>query len=58
VVRDRRLSDRKASAQPLTPDFGLRRDMFENLDPARVGERLRDSLELLSIHELRTPEAV
>jgi hypothetical protein len=46
------LSDRKASAQSPAPDFGLRGDMLENLDPARIGKRLRDSLELLWIHEL------
>jgi hypothetical protein len=50
VVRDRGLSDREAPAQTLAPNFGLRRDVFENLNPARVGERFRDSLELLSIH--------
>ncbi|MGE5098532.1 MAG: hypothetical protein ACM3SX_00945 [Deltaproteobacteria bacterium] len=36
-------------------NLGLRGDMLENLDPARVGERFGDSLELLSIHELTHP---
>jgi hypothetical protein len=51
-MRYRRLSNREASAQSGAPNFGLRGDMFEYLDPSRVGERLGDSLELLGIHEL------
>jgi len=55
-VRDRRLSNREASAQPSAPNFGLRSDMFENLDSTRIGKCLGYPLKLLSIHELPTPE--
>ena len=51
-MRDRRLSNREASAQPLASYFGLRGDVLEDLDPTRVGKCLGDSLELLCIHEL------
>lgn len=47
VMRDRRLSNRKAAAEPLAPDLALPRDVLEDLEPSRVGERLCDSLELL-----------
>jgi len=51
MMRDRRLANRKTSAQPLASHFRLLRDVFENLEPSRVGERLGDPLELISVHE-------
>jgi len=50
MMRDRRLSDGKASAQTPTSNLGLLRDVLENLEPSRIGQRLCDPLELLGIH--------
>lgn len=47
VMRDGRLPHRKAAAESLAPDLALPRDVLEDLEPPRVGERFRDSLELL-----------
>lgn len=50
MVRDRRLADRKAAAEALTPHLGPLRDVLENLEAARVGQRLRDALKLIGVH--------
>ena len=47
VVRDGRLAHWEAAAEPLAPHLALSRDVLEDLEPSRVGERLCDSLELL-----------
>jgi hypothetical protein len=52
VVRNRRLPDRKASTQALTSHLGLLRDVFEDLEPSRIGQRLSDPLKLLRFHDL------
>lgn len=52
MVRDGRLPHRKAATEPLTPDLALSRDVLEDLEATRVGERLCDSLELLGIQGL------
>ena len=49
MVRDSRLPHGKAAAEPLAADFALPRDVLEDLEPARVGEGFRDSLELLGV---------
>ena len=49
MVRDGRLSYRETATEPLTPDLALSRDVLEDLEAARVGKGLRDSLELLGI---------
>jgi len=51
MMRDRRLANRKTSAQALATHFRLLRDMLENLEASRVGECLGDPLELVSVHE-------
>jgi len=51
MMGDRRLANRETSAQTLASNFRLLRDVLEYLEPSRVGERLRDPLELVSIHE-------
>lgn len=40
VMRHRRLGDRELLAQPLAADFTTVGDLFENLKPPRIGERL------------------
>jgi hypothetical protein len=47
MVRDGGLPDRKATAEPLASNLALPGDVLQDLEPARVGERFRDSLELL-----------
>ena len=49
-MRDRRLTDRKASAQVAATDFRLLGNVLENLEPPRIGQCLGDPLELLGIH--------
>lgn len=57
VVGDRGLPHRKAAAEATTADFGLLRDVLQDLDPAGIGQRLGDALELLSVHGLPYPLA-
>lgn len=57
-MRDRGLPNRKTTTKATTADFGLRRDVLENFEPAWVGQRLRYPLELLDIHEGQTPATV
>lgn len=52
VVRDRRLPDRETAAKPLATHLALPRDVLEDFEPARVGQRFRDSLELLGLQGL------
>jgi hypothetical protein len=47
MMRDGRLPYWKAATESLTSDLALPRDVLEDLEPARVGEGFRDSLELL-----------
>ena len=49
VVRDGRLAHWEAAAEPLTANLALSRDVLEDLEPARVRQGLRNSLELLGI---------
>jgi hypothetical protein len=51
-MRDSCLPDRKAPAQPLAADLGLLRDVLEDLEPSRIGQRFGDPLELLGLHWL------
>ena len=55
MVRDSRLPYGKTTTQALTAHFGLPRDVLENLEPPRIGKRLGNALELLSVHELPYP---
>lgn len=47
MVRDGRLAHRETTAEPLAADLALPRDVLQDLEASRVGQRFRDSLELL-----------
>jgi hypothetical protein len=49
MVRDGRLPNRETAAKALATNLALPRDVFEDFEPARVGQRFRDSLELLGV---------
>jgi hypothetical protein len=50
VVRNRCLADGKTPAKPPTPYLRLLRDVLENLEATRIGQRFRDALKLLAVH--------
>jgi hypothetical protein len=52
MVRDGRLPDWKAPTQALTPHLRPLRDVLENLEAARVGQRFRNALKLIGVHPM------
>jgi len=52
MVRNSRLTHRKASAQSPTPDFCLPRDVLEDLEPPRISQCFGYSLKLIGVQGL------
>src|SRR5262245_1949815 len=50
VMRDRRLSNRKAPTQPATADFRPLGDVLQDFESSWIGQRFGDPLELLHVH--------
>jgi hypothetical protein len=57
MMRDRGLADGKTSAQGTTAHLRLFRDVLENLEPSRIGQRFRDALKLLGVHRITARSA-
>ena len=50
VMRDRRLSNREAPAQPATAYFRPVGDVLQDFESSGIGQRFGDPLELLHVH--------